>query len=258
MGFMNQKKWVFHRMPRYQMRRNAINKLLKALGILKGKKLLEMGYGAGDIFSLYENFGLNCFGYDFSEEALITAKSNKKNADVHFILNEKEIEANAPFDLVCAFEVLEHIKDDVDALKSWASYLQKDGYLMLAFPAHMKRWGACDVLSGHFRRYEKKEVEEKLKAAGFVAERIWTYDYPYCFFLDKMRDKDSERKMKEEGITSDTDKKELTKESGLRRDFSKKVIFLSNPLLWKLPIKIGELFYKTDKGSAYVVLARKL
>ena len=255
---MNQKKWIFHRMPHYQMRRNAINKLLKTLGILREKKLLEIGYGAGDVFSLYKKFDLNCFGYDFSEDALSVAKSNKKNADVRFFFNEKEIAANAPFDFLCAFEVLEHIKDDIDALKTWASFLRTNGYLMLSFPAHMKRWGATDVFAGHYRRYEKKEIEEKLMMVGFVTEKIWTYDYPYCFFLDKMRDRAYDRKMKQIGITSDTDKKELTKESGVRRDFNKIIIFLSNALFWKIPIKIGELFYKTDNGSAYIVLARKM
>ena len=45
------------------------------------------------------------------------------------------------FDLVCAFEVLEHIEDDAAAVKDWASRLRPGGWLLLSVPAYQRRYG---------------------------------------------------------------------------------------------------------------------
>ena len=56
----------FISMPRYQMRRHALKKLLKKVGAVgSGKKIYEIGYGAGEIFRLYREMGLRVHGYDF-------------------------------------------------------------------------------------------------------------------------------------------------------------------------------------------------
>ena len=45
------------------------------------------------------------------------------------------------FDLICAFEVLEHIEDDAAALKEWTGRLRPHGWLLLSVPAHQHRYG---------------------------------------------------------------------------------------------------------------------
>jgi len=57
------------------------------------------------------------------------------------------------FDLVCAFEVLEHIEDDAAAVKEWSSRLRPAGWLLLSVPAGPDQYGPWDELVGHFRRY---------------------------------------------------------------------------------------------------------
>ena len=52
------------------------------------------------------------------------------------------------FDLVCAFEVLEHIEDDQNALIQWTAHLRPGGWLLISVPAHQRRYAAADELVG--------------------------------------------------------------------------------------------------------------
>lgn len=79
------------------------------------------------------------------------------------------------FDLVCAFEVLEHIEDDVAALLAWRSHLDPDGALLLSVPAHRSRFGPSDVAVGHHRRYDLEDLRATLVAAGFAPSWIEPY-----------------------------------------------------------------------------------
>lgn len=113
----------FYLAPRYLMRRHILEKLLKKLDC-KGKKLLEIGYGAGEIFNLYNSLGIKCYGYDFSEEAYQFSLKSNYNIPVTYYLREEDIEKNK-FDIIVACEVLEHIKNDKETLLKWKSYLKK-------------------------------------------------------------------------------------------------------------------------------------
>lgn len=242
----------FVAMPRYQMRKNALKKLLKNEKSA-GKRLLEIGYGAGEIFSTYQKMGIRVEGYDFSELAYEYARENYKDDDVR--LYKEEPEHDGQYDYVVACEVLEHIEDDVAALKEWKTYLSNTGKLIISVPAHQRRWGANDVYSGHYRRYERKELEEKFKKAGMVIEKIYTYDFPMCLFLDKMRDYSRGKKISKEHL--EKSKEEFTKSSGVERNFSPVSLALSMPALWFPIIKFEELFYRFDWGSAYILIAKK-
>jgi len=72
------------------------------------------------------------------------------------------------FDLVCAFEVLEHIEDDAAAVKEWSSRLRAPGWLLLSVPAHQDRYGPFDEMVGHFRRYDPAAMTALLAGCGFT------------------------------------------------------------------------------------------
>ena len=91
------------------------------------------------------------------------------------------------FDLVCAFEVLEHLEDDVGALRAWGDRLRSRGWLLFSVPAYASRWGAADRMAGHFRRYEPGQVEELLARAGFTDGKVWTYGFPLGYLLEHAR-----------------------------------------------------------------------
>jgi SAM-dependent methyltransferase len=91
------------------------------------------------------------------------------------------------FDLACAFEVLEHIEDDIGTLRAWGDRLRGRGWLLFSVPAYQSRWGAADRMAGHFRRYEPEQVAELLTPAGFTDARVWTYGFPLGYVLEHAR-----------------------------------------------------------------------
>ena len=91
------------------------------------------------------------------------------------------------FDLVCAFEVLEHIEDDAAAVKQWAALLRPRGWLLLSTPALQRRYGPFDELVGHFRRYDPPAMAALLDRCGFTGIEIRQYGFPLAYLLEAVR-----------------------------------------------------------------------
>jgi SAM-dependent methyltransferase len=101
----------------------------------------------------------------------------------------------AQFDLVCAFEVLEHIDDDTAALKDWAARLRPGGWLLLSVPAHQRRYGPWDELVGHFRRYDPDGITALLASCGFTDVEVYQYGFPLGFVLEAGRNLIGKRRL---------------------------------------------------------------
>ena len=80
--------------------------------------------------------------------------------------------AAASFDLICALDVVEHLDQDREALAACRRLLRPGGHLLLSVPALPILWGRQDVLSGHHRRYRRRELEERVRAAGFAIRKL--------------------------------------------------------------------------------------
>lgn len=83
--------------------------------------------------------------------------------------------ADAQFDLVCAFDILEHVADDDGALRELARVAAPGATLLLSVPLHASAWTAFDEFVGHCRRYEPQDIVAKLAAHGFALERSAIY-----------------------------------------------------------------------------------
>jgi glycosyltransferase involved in cell wall biosynthesis len=73
-------------------------------------------------------------------------------------------------DTVVCLNVLEHIEDDTATLADFYALLPAGGRLVLIVPALARLYGTLDEHLHHFRRYEKAELESKVRAAGFTVE----------------------------------------------------------------------------------------
>jgi len=80
--------------------------------------------------------------------------------------------ASGSFDLVCALDTLEHVEDDGAALRELRRVLNAGGTLLLTVPAFPALWGNVDELGDHFRRYRRRELLEKLAAAGLRLQLV--------------------------------------------------------------------------------------
>jgi SAM-dependent methyltransferase len=76
------------------------------------------------------------------------------------------------------FDVLEHIEDDLAALRRLRRMLTGSGRLYLTVPAHAWLWSSADVQAGHFRRYTRRRLRRLLRNAGFDVEFASYYFWP--------------------------------------------------------------------------------
>lgn len=77
------------------------------------------------------------------------------------------------FDLVCAFHVLEHIREDKKAFGEIHRVLRGGGIFILAVPLFKEYWSLFDELAGHECRYHPLDLQVILEGTGFEVERFW-------------------------------------------------------------------------------------
>ena len=75
--------------------------------------------------------------------------------------------ADAAFDIVGAFDVIEHCDPEHVAIAEIARVLKPGGRFLMAVPAYQWAWSSHDVSNGHYRRYTKRRATEALSAQGF-------------------------------------------------------------------------------------------
>ena len=83
------------------------------------------------------------------------------------------------FDVVCAFEVLEHLLNDTFVLTEINRLLKPNGVCLLSFPLHGKLWSDYDHYCGHVRRYETIELNTFFKSAGFRIDKYASLKIPW-------------------------------------------------------------------------------
>ena len=114
-----------------------------------------------------------------------------------------EVEDGREFDLVCAFEVLEHLSDDHAQLRGWARRVAPGGALLLSVPADPARWGAWDVLAGHRRRYAPDALAAMLADAGLADIEVLAYGGPLGYTLEAARNLIARRRLRGRGASAE-------------------------------------------------------
>jgi len=182
-----------------------------------GLKLCEIGPGMGDATSLVLD-DLKVASADLYESSvdsigLLQSRFGKTSGvEVHGQFESTPAE----YDLILAFEVLEHIEDDVGFMEKIAESINEKGVFIGSVPAYMKKWQTGDEWAGHFRRYEKDELLEKLHGVGFKDVEISTYGFPLTNLLYPLRQLYYGLSMNKERVES---KQTATEKSGVSREF---------------------------------------
>lgn len=125
-------------------------------------RVLEFGAGLGTLALIWRNLKKNqpdCVEIDPDLRNIIREKGLNCFDDLSQI-NEK-------YDFVYSSNVLEHIPDDLDALHKLNMIINNGGHLAIYVPAFNSLYNNVDASVGHYRRYERSELIEKIKIAGF-------------------------------------------------------------------------------------------
>ncbi|MEK7590059.1 MAG: class I SAM-dependent methyltransferase [Patescibacteria group bacterium] len=155
----------------YKVRRKIIHDLIKKYGYIENKniKILDAGCGVGTLLKELEKYG-NVSGLDFSEIAVNFCKEkNIKNVSIGNIT--KLPFPDNTFDIVLALDVVEHVEDDLSAMREIYRVMKGDGVAIITVPAFKFLWGITDEMSNHHRRYTISELKTKIKSSGLSIVR---------------------------------------------------------------------------------------
>lgn len=153
--------------------------------------ILEIGGGTGFIAEELIKQGFDVAMGDIHWNGLNFAKSRGIKTLYQFDLFHPPFQEE--FDVVCLFDVLEHLEDDFLALKCIEKMLKPKGKVILTVPAHQWLWCQDDVTAGHRRRYTRKSLKNLFLKAGFEiisVEYFFMAILPFLF-LRKFLKKDS-------------------------------------------------------------------
>ena len=79
------------------------------------------------------------------------------------------------FELVCAFDSIEHVEDDLRVFGEVSRVLKEGGIFIFSVPLHARLWTKFDEIVGHVRRYDPADLLELLAANDLVLERSAAY-----------------------------------------------------------------------------------
>jgi SAM-dependent methyltransferase len=177
--------------PNAWLRYDLLTRMLPA-GV---RDVLEIGCGMGALgVRLAQRY--QYLGLEPDESSWAVAQGRVSAAGRGEVRNIR-MEALGPeqFDLVCAFEVLEHIEDDAAAVRQWTARLRPGGWLVMSVPAHQRRYGPADELAGHFRRYDPEAMTALLASCGLTDIEVRQYGFPLGYSLEKARNLIARRRL---------------------------------------------------------------
>ncbi len=130
-------------------------------------RYLDIGCGTGDFIRQLDDLdNLEIIGSEVYLRGLYYAKKNLPQIEfVQFDVARGTMDEE--FDLIGAFDVIEHIEDDIVALKNMQRMLTDGGVLLISVPQYMFMWGRLDEIVRHKRRYSRLDLLSKLEDAGF-------------------------------------------------------------------------------------------
>ena len=141
-------------------------------------EILDIGCGPGATLKELSKLG-HTIGIDNSKYALQLAKQrglkNIRYGDVlHLPFSENS------FHIVTAFDVIEHVDDDIKGLTEIKRVMKKGGIVIFTSPAYMWLYDDHDRMNHHFRRYTTRKFIEKAKNLGLNV-RFCTYCNTFLF-----------------------------------------------------------------------------
>lgn len=140
-------------------------------------RVLDIGGGTGNHLSLLE--GSDLVSIDVSKDCVDELRAryvDRRNWSFEVAdITDAAIVARlgrGSFDTVLSSNVFEHIRDDAKAFANAKELLRPGGHLVLVLPAHQSLFGSMDRLAGHYRRYDRSTVRQRLQSAGLAEVKL--------------------------------------------------------------------------------------
>jgi SAM-dependent methyltransferase len=151
----------------FRGRRAVIAALLERGGAKTDRRFLDIGCGTGRNLAEFAR-GDTAVGVEFSHAAVELARG--RGLDCRQGVAEKLPFEDGSFDVVTAFDVLEHLSDDRAALREARRVAARGAVLVATVPAYRWLWSQHDVTHNHFRRYTRPQLVAAAASAGWHLE----------------------------------------------------------------------------------------
>jgi SAM-dependent methyltransferase len=156
----------------YRARRKIIADLIRREAHLPASaQILEIGCGTGHNLAMLSDFG-HVEGLELDEEARALSEKRLGRKVMSSPLPELAGVPDRHYDLIGAFDVIEHIDDDHAALASIATKLKPGGTFMMTVPAHQWMWSAHDAVNHHKRRYSRRSLKALINGSPLELKRV--------------------------------------------------------------------------------------
>jgi SAM-dependent methyltransferase len=154
-------------------RRAVLTRMLQTMQLPAAANILELGCGTGGNLEMLAHFGtVQGLEMDDTARDIALQKTGSRFTIKAGHCPDQVPFAPGQFDLVCMFDVLEHIDNDTETLVVTRSLLKPGGKLLITVPAYQWLFGSHDEFLHHKRRYNAGNLRGKISTAGLVARRL--------------------------------------------------------------------------------------
>jgi SAM-dependent methyltransferase len=153
----------------YQGRRHVLERAIERLGLPQGADILDAGCGSGRNMVELAHHGI-VSGIELSHTSVDLARQRGVGEVVEGSVMDMPFE-DASFDLTVSLDVIEHLEDDVGALRELRRVTKPGGALLVTVPAYQWLWSGHDEINHHHRRYNRRTLLASAESAGWRQER---------------------------------------------------------------------------------------
>jgi SAM-dependent methyltransferase len=149
----------------YRGRRRVLERVIAALELPQHARILDAGCGSGrNMVDLARRGSVT--GIELSEPSASIARERNAGEVVSGSVLQMPF-AQHSFDLAVCLDVIEHLEDDLAALRELRRVVAPSGSLLVTVPAYQWLWSGHDEVNHHFRRYTPRSLQRVAEEAGW-------------------------------------------------------------------------------------------
>jgi SAM-dependent methyltransferase len=153
----------------YRGRRSVLERVISDLRLPPGARILDAGCGSGRNMVEFARHGV-VTGIELSPTSVCLARERHTGEVIEGSVLEMPFDAGA-FDLAASLDVIEHLEDDLQALRELRRSVAPGGSLLVTVPAYQWLWSGHDEINHHHRRYTRRSLQRVAEQAGWEQVR---------------------------------------------------------------------------------------
>jgi SAM-dependent methyltransferase len=153
----------------YRGRRRVLERVLAQLRLPARARILDAGCGSGRNMIELAHHG-TVTGVELSATSVALARERDAGEVIEGSVLEMGFAADS-FELAVSLDVIEHLQDDLGALRELRRVVAPGGALLVTVPAYQWLWSGHDEINHHHRRYTRRTLERVARQAGWKPVR---------------------------------------------------------------------------------------